>query len=385
MLKAESMWSPNQFIAILLLLGAAVFPPASWAASKQYFVYFGTYTGPKSKGIYVARFDAGAGKMGPLNVAAEIASPSFVALHPNGRYLYAVSEERSGSVSAFSIDRSSGTLTFLNRVSTHGNGPCYVITDKTGKTALVANYGSGVFASMPIGADGKLGEAVSVIQDKGKGSDPNRQEAPHAHSLNPSPNNLYAIGADLGLDKLFVFKLNAATATLTANDPPYAEVKPGSGPRHFAFHPKGRFAYVTNEMASTVTAFTWDGARGVLHEIQTITTLPSDFKGENTTAQILVHPSGKFLYDSNRGADSIAVFKIDPRKGTLTAVDNTPALGKVPRNFAIDPTGSYLIAANQKSDNIVVFRIDKNTGKLTATGDTAEVGSPVCVKFLAVK
>jgi 6-phosphogluconolactonase len=251
--------------------------------------------------------------------------------------------------------------------------------------ALVANYGNGVFAAMPIDADGKLREATSVIEDKGKGADAERQEGPHAHSLNPSPDNRFAIGADLGLDKLFIFKLDPANATLTPNDPPYAEVKPGSGPRHFAFHPAGKFAYVTNEMASTVTAFTWDGARGVLHELQTISTLPADFKGENTTAEIQVHPSGKFLYDSNRGADNIAVFSIDRRKGTLTAVDHTSTQGNVPRNFGIDPTGSFLIAANQKSDNVVVFRIDKKTGRLTATGQTAEVGGPVCVKFLAVQ
>jgi 6-phosphogluconolactonase len=368
--------------AILIGMLAVVMLPVA-AAPKNYLVYFGTYTGPKSKGIYVARFDASTGRLGPLNVAAEVANPSFVALHPSGRYLYAVSEDRQGSVSSFSIDPASGTLTFLNRVSSKGRGPCYVITDKTGKCALVANYGSGVFASMPIEPDGKLREAASVIQDEGKGSIPSRQEGPHAHSLNPSPDNRFAIGADLGLDKLFIFKLDPANATLTANDPPYAEVKPGSGPRHFAFHPNRRFAYVTNEIASTVTAFAWDGARGSLKELQTISTLPAGFSGENTTAQVLVHPSGKFLYDSNRGADTIAVFRID-RKGMLNLVDSTPTQGKVPRNFNIDPTGRYLIAANQNSDNIVVFRIDQKTGKLTPNGQTVEVGSPVCVQFLPV-
>ena len=353
------------------------------AAPKHYLVYFGTYTGEKSKGIYVAQFDPTSGKIGPLSLAAEVANPSFVAPHPNRRFLYAVSEERGGSASAFSIDPKTGRLTFLNRVSSQGSGPCYARVDKTGKALLVANYGSGDFAVLPIEADGKLREASAHIQDQGKGTDPGRQERPHAHSLNPSPDNRFAVGADLGLDKLFVFKFDAANGTLTANNPPFLQIKPGSGPRHFAFHPNGKFAYVTNEMASTVDALSWNAAAGELRGLQTISTLPADFKGQTTTAEIQVHPSGKFLYDSNRGADSIAVFAIDGRKGTLKAVANTPTQGKEPRNFGIDPTGSFLIAANHKSDNIVVFRIDKKTGKLTPTGQVLELGAPVCVKFVA--
>lgn len=360
----------------------ALLAAAAMAAPKHYLVYIGTYTGEKSKGIYVSDFDAATGKLEPLTVAAELANPSFVAPHPNGRFLYAVGEERSGSVSAFSIDPKTGTLTFLNRVSSHGNGPCYARVDKTGKAVLVANYGSGTFAVLPIEADGKLREASAFIQDEGKGADPSRQERPHAHSLNPSPDNRFAVGADLGLDKIFVFKFDAAQGTLTPNNPPFWQVKPGSGPRHFAFHPNGKFAYVTNEMASTVDALAWNAATGELRGLQTISTLPAGFRGETTTAEIQVHPSGKFLYDSNRGADSIAVFAIDERKGTLTALGQTPTQGKVPRNFGLDPTGSFLIAANQKSDNIVVFRINKASGQLTPTGQVLEVGSPVCVKFV---
>lgn len=369
----------------LLLLGmlASVVPPAL-AASKHYLVYFGTYSGEKSKGIYVSHFDASSGKLEPLAVAAESPNPSFVAPHPNGRFLYAVNEQREGSVSAYSIDRKTGTLTFLNKVSSHGSGPCYARVDKTGKAVLIANYNSGTFAVLPIEPDGKLREASAVIQDQGKGSNPQRQNGPHAHSLNPSPDDRFAIGADLGLDKLFVFRFDAAQGTLTPNTPPFAELKPGSGPRHFTFHPNGKFAYVTNEMASTVVAFSWNASAGELHQLQTISTLPSDFKDENTTAEVQLHPSGKFLYDSNRGADSIAVFKIDPRKGTLTAVDHTSTQGNVPRGFGIDPTGSFFIVGNQKTDNIVVFRIDKSTGKLTPTGQTLEVGAPVCVKFVPV-
>jgi 6-phosphogluconolactonase len=365
----------------------ALFAAVGMAAPKRYLVYFGTYTGEKSKGIYVSRFDAAQGKLEPPTLAAEIVSPSYLAPHPNGRFLYAVSEEREGSVSAFSIDAATGKLTLLNKVSSHGRGPCYAKVDKTGKAVLIANYSSGSFAVLPIDADGRLREASAVIQDSGAGSNPSRQEGPHAHSLNPSPDNRFAIGADLGLDKLFIFKFDAASGSLAPNEPlPFAswQLKAGDGPRHFAFHPKAKFAYVTNEMSSTVVAFSFNERIGELRELQRISTLPTDFKGETTTADVQVHPSGKFLYDSNRGADSIAVFKID-RKGMLTVADNTPTQGKTPRGFGIDPTGRFLIAANQKSDTVVVFRIDKSTGKLTPTGQTIEIGSPVCVKFVAVK
>jgi 6-phosphogluconolactonase len=370
-------------LMILMALSAA----AAMGAPKHYLVYFGTYTDGKSKGIYVSHFDAAHGKLEAPSLAAEIVSPSFLAPHPNGRFLYAVSEEREGSVSAFAIDPATGKLTLLNKVSSHGRGPCYARVDKTGKAVLVANYSSGSFAVLPIDADGRLREASAVIQDSGKGSNPNRQEGPHAHSLNPSPDNRFAIGADLGLDKLFIFKFDAASGTLVPNEPlPFAswQLKPGDGPRHFAFHPKAKFAYVTNEMSSTVVAFSYADKVGELRALQTISTLPADFKGENTTADVQAHPSGKFLYDSNRGADSIAVFKIG-RKGTLSSVDNTPTQGKTPRGFGIDPAGGFLIAANQKSDTVVVFRIDKSTGRLTPTGQTVEIGSPVCVKFVGVK
>src|SRR5258708_2379562 len=366
----------------LSLLILFLFAGAAIAAPKHYLVYFGTYTGEKSKGIYVSRFDTSSGKLEPPALAAEIVSPSFLAPHPNGRFLYAASEERDGSVSAFSIDPGTGKLTLLNKVSAHGRGPCYAKVDRTGRAVLIANYGSGSFAVLPIEADGRLREASAVIQDSGKGSILSRQEGPHAHSLNPSPDNRFAVGADLGLDKLFVFKFDAASGTLTESTT--WQDGPASGPRHFAFHPKGKFAYVTNELSSTVVALSFDAQKGELRELQTLSTLPADFKGENSTADVQVHPSGKFLYDSNRGADSIAVFKIGG-KGTLTAVDNTPTQGKTPRGFGIDPTGSFLIAANQKSDSIVVFRIDKSTGRLTATGQTLEAGSPVCVKFVAIK
>jgi 6-phosphogluconolactonase len=254
--------------------------------------------------------------------------------------------------------------------------------DKSGKAVLVANYGSGSVAVLPVKEDGSLAEASAFVQHSGSGPNPKRQQAPHAHSINVSPDNRFAIAADLGLDKLLVYRLDAAKGTLTPNDPPFAKVDPGFGPRHFAFHPDARHAYVINEMASTVTALTWDAARGVLNPVQTISTLPKDFKGDSTCAEVAVHPSGRFLYGSNRGHNSIAVFGIDRAKGTLTPVEHVSTQGKTPRNFGIDPTGSYLFAANQDSGNIVMFRIDAKTGRLTPAGQTLEAGAPVCVRFV---
>jgi 6-phosphogluconolactonase len=237
-------------------------------------------------------------------------------------------------------------------------------------------------AAFPVRDDGKLGEASSFVQHKGSSVDKERQEGPHAHSVNLSPDNRFAFAADLGLDQVLVYRLDAARGILTPNEPPFGRVKPGAGPRHFSFHPNGRFAYVINEMHNTVTAFAYDAARGVLTEIQTVATLPADFRGESWTAEVVVHPSGKFLYGSNRGHDSIAVFAVDPAKGTLTPIERTPVKGKGPRNFAVDPTGAWLVAANHQSDNIVVFRIDKKTGRLTPTGQEFKVSSPVCVRFV---
>jgi len=321
-------------------------------------------------------------------LAAETTNPSFVALHPNGRFLYAVNEvgkyqgPNSGGVSAFSVDRSTGKLTFLNEVPSRGADPCYIIVDDSGKFVLVANYTGGSLAVFPITADGKLGEASTFIQHTGHGTNPKRQESAHAHSIDLSPDERFAFVDDLGLDELLVYKFDKAKGSLTPNDPPFVKLDPGAGPRHFALHPSGKFAYVVAEMGSTVNAFAVDLKTGTLHHLQTLSTLPTDFKGENDDAEIHIHRNGKFLYASNRGHDSIAIFATDPAKGTLTKVDNVPTEGKIPRSFEIDPTGKYLFAENQKSDDIVVFRIDEKTGKLTPTGQKLEVGSPVCVKFL---
>lgn len=363
-------------------------PLAAAAAKREFLVYIGTYTRKLSKGIYVGRFDAATGKLAPLELAGEVANPSFVALHPKGGFLYAVSEMgaggKEGAVSAFSIDRATGKLTFLNRQSSRGGGPCHLNVDKTGRMLVVVNYNTGSVASFPVAADGKLGEAASFFQHTGSSANPKRQAGPHAHSVNFSPDNRFAIVCDLGLDRVFVYKVFPATATMAEGTPPFATVKPGSGPRHFAFHPNGKFAYVINEMALTVTAFAWNA--GKLREIQTVSTLPPDVKVTDalSTAEVAVHPSGKFLYGSNRGHDTLAAFSVDTKTGLLTPIGHTPSGGRIPRNFCIDPTGSYLIAAHQNSDSLVIFQIDRATGKLTPTGQTVEVGAPVCVRYLAI-
>jgi 6-phosphogluconolactonase len=371
----------NGMKLVRLMLGLLVVLPVFGDS----LVYIGTYTRPhKSEGIYAFRMDA-SGKLTPLGLAAKAGDPSFVAIHPSHKYLYAIGEAKGGTVSAYSIDAKTGKLTLLNTVPSKGAGPCYVAVDKTGKVALIANYGGGSVAALAINADGSLGDGP-LVQHHGSSVDPERQKKPYGHSFNPSPDNRFAIAADLGMDEVLVYKLGVdKNVSLATNKPPFVKVKPGSGPRHFSFHPNGRFGYVINEMASTVTAFSWDAKNGVLKEIQTITTLPPEgFKGETSTAEVLVHPSGKFLYGSNRGHDSIAVFSIDA-KGMLTPVQHQSTQGKTPRNFGIDPTGSFLIAANQDTDNIVVFKIDQKTGRLTPTGQSVNVGNPVCVRFMSLQ
>ena len=366
------------------------FVMAADAPSGKQRVYFGTYTGKVSKGIYRSELDLATGKLSPPVLAGEAASPSFLAIAPNQKFLYSVGEisdfggKKAGAVNAFAIDAATGNLKLLNQQSSGGPGPCHVVVDREGKNVLVANYGGGSAAVLPIQADGKLSEASSFVQHKGTSVDKGRQEAPHAHSINVDAKNRFAFVADLGLDTVQVYKFDAAKGTLTPNDPPAAKVELGSGPRHFAFHPSGKFAYVINEMLLTVTVFDYDADKGILAPDQTITTLPAgviDRKGMST-AEVVVHPSGKFLYGSNRGHHSIAIFSINQSTGKLTEVGHQSMGIKTPRNFNIDPTGNYLLVANQDGDSVVVFRVDQDTGKLEPTGSTIEVPMPVCVKFL---
>lgn len=378
---------------ITLMIGAGISTASAQSANpsapaKHMHVYLGTYTGPKSKGIYLARLDLASGKLSAPELAAEAANPSFLAIHPNRRFLYAVGEianfsgQSSGAVSAFALNPETGKLTLLNQQPSQGAGPCHLIVDASGKCVLVANYGGGSVAALPIQENGRLGAAGTFIQHQGSSVNPDRQKEPHAHSINVDRANRFAVAADLGLDKVLVYKLDPAKAALTPNDPPSTSVRPGSGPRHFAFHPTGRFAYVINEMVCTVTAFTYDGDRGVLKELQTLSTLPGELQRGYSTAEVQVHPSGKFLYGSNRGHHTIAVFSIDEQSGQLTHVEHESTQGRTPRNFGIDPTGQYLLAANQGSDTVAVFRIDPKTGQLNPTGQVVEAPAPVCVKFL---
>ena len=355
---------------------------ASTAADPDYFMYVGTYTGKGSTGIYAWRFNAGTGKLTEIGVAGQTDNPSFVALAPSGRYLYAVNEKRNGTVSAFSVDSATGKLTPLNSAPSRGSGPCHLTVDKTGRTLLVANYDSGSVAGIRIDAEGRLGESSAFDQHQGTGGDPKRQRGPHAHSVNIPANQRYAVAADLGTDQLYVYKFDPANGTLTPNTPPSTKTAPAAGPRHFAFHPNQKFAYAINELASTLAAYSFDQNKGTLTEIQSVSTLPADFKGENSTAEVVVHPNGRFVYGSNRGHDSIAVFRIDAKTGKLTPAGHASTQGKTPRNFAIDPSGKYLFAANQDTNNIVMFKLNTETGALTPTGQTLSVTSPVCVRFL---
>ena len=380
------------FAAITALTISFVVPTAfadndkRLVADAPLLVYVGSYTGPKSKGIYVMRMDPKTGALSEPQLAGEVPSPSFLAIHPTEKFLYAVSEldgKDGGIVSAFSIAKESGQLTLLNQQTAGGSGTCFVGLNPAGTTALIANYGSGSVEALPIEENGQLSKPTAFIQDVGKSVDSKRQENPHAHSFNVDAAGRFAFAADLGLDKLFVYKLDGAKGTLTPNDPPFVQITPGSGPRHFTFHPNGKFAYLINEMALTVTAFTYDADKGALTEIQTIRTLPGNTEKGNSTAEVQVHPSGKFLYGSNRGDNSISIFTIDEQTGKLTAAGIEKTRGKTPRNFRIDPSGKFLLAANQDSDSVVVFQIDPSTGGLKATGSSVKIGSPVCVKFVS--
>ncbi len=363
-------------------------PRPTGAKGRELRVYIGTYTGRGSKGIYLCHLDLAGGKLQLAGLAAEVAQPSFLAIHPSRPLVYAVGEtgdfggKKAGAVSAFSIDPKTGMLTLLNQQSSQGTGPCHVVVDRSGRRVLVANYSGGSIACLPIGEDGRLGEATAFVQHEGSSVNPERQQGPHAHSINLDAANRFAFVADLGLDKVLVYRFDPSQGKLAANDPPGTSLAPGSGPRHFAFHPGGRFAYVINELKSTVTALAYDARRGTLEPLESLSTLPEGFQGQSTTAEVQVHPSGRFVYGSNRGHDSIAIFAVDATTGTLRPVGHEPTQGKTPRNFGIDPTGRYLLAANQDSDSVVVFRIDRESGKLSPTGSSVTVGSPVCVKFL---
>ncbi len=362
-------------------------PPGSPADA---LVYFGTYTTPKSKGIYVSRLNVTSGALSAPTLAAEATSPSFLAVHPSQRFLYAVNEvntfegKPAGVVSGFAIDSASGALTAINQQSSGGAGPAHLVVDREGRNVLVANYGGGSVAVLPIDRDGRLQPASAFVQHTGSSVNAERQKAPHAHGIAIEPQNRFAYVADLGLDKVVIYRFDAATGSLAPSEPAFATVQPGSGPRHVALDPAGRFAYVINEMTCTITAFRRDAKTGALIEVQTISTLPDGQQVDKgfSTAEIAVHPSGRFLYGSNRGHNTIAAVAIDTASGKLIPIEHEPTQGSTPRGFGIDPTGAWLIVGNQRSDSVVVLKIDPKSGRLDPVGQPIELGSPVSVEFV---
>lgn len=343
------------------------------------------YVGSGHRNIYAFWLDMTSGSLTSIGEVAEIAAPSFLAISPDHQNLYAISEGQTTNnsfISAFQMNLASGQLAPLNTQATGGAGPCYVAVDQSGRDVLVANYNSGSEAVFPIIGQGALGPMSSFIQDKGSSVNPQRQTGPHAHCIVTDASDAHAFECDLGTDKIMIFKFDPAHGTLVAGDLPFVSVKPGSGPRHIAFHPTGKYAFVANEMASTLTGFLYDSAHGTLLQKQELSLLPLDFKGQNTAAEVAVHPSGNFVYASNRGDNSIVEFTCNPESGWLTFSERTPTGGKTPRNFEIDPTGTYLLAANQDSGTVLVFSIDKSTGHLKPTGAAAAVDLPMCVKCI---
>ncbi|MGH6924672.1 MAG: lactonase family protein [Propylenella sp.] len=362
-------------------------------------MYVGTYSEPilfgtgqvlkgKGKGIHAFRFDDEHGALVPVGITEGVRNSSYLAFDPKRRFLYCVNEFKefegkpSGAVSAFRVDRETGRLEFLNMKASHGTDPCHLMVDRTGRNVLVANFASGSVAVLPIAADGSLEEASCVIQHEGSSVDPKRQAGPHAHAVEIDAANRFVFAPELGLDKVMIYALDAARGMLKPNAAqPFVSVAPGAGPRQLAMHPNGRFAYLINELNSTMTAYGYDAARGRFAELQTLSTLPKNFSAQSTCAEVQIAPSGKFLYGSNRGHDSIVIYAVGD-DGMLTLVGHESTRGKIPRNFSLSPDGRFLAAANQDSDNIVMFRVDAETGRLSPTGSVAEAGTPICVRFL---
>ena len=411
-IKATMIRNRLAICLAVALAFSSIFVETVRAKDGEFFVYMGTYTGFKyvhnsrtygvgeshSKGIYVSRFNTTTGDLSEPQLAAEMVNPSFLTVSPDHRFVYAVSEDplslgpsmdSASYVSAFAVDPSTGKLRPLNTVPTGGTSSCFITMDKTGKYVLMANFGSGSVSVLRVKDDGSLGEVASFIQNVGHSVDSSIQSEPHPHSIVVSPDNRYAIVSDLGLDQILIFHFDAATGMLSPPGPPTATVYPGSGPRHFVFDPAGKFGFQLSEMNGVVDVFAWDPAKGSLAAVQSAHTVPHDFVGSNHSAEIEILSDGKFLYESNRrtkseterAPDTIGVFSIDSKDGTLTAVEQSSTGGVMPQSFTIDPTGSYLLAANQLSNNVVVFKIDRATGRLSKTGQEVKVDTPVCLKF----
>jgi len=350
------------------------------------YVYVGTYTEPdrggRGQGIHCYRMDDATGDLTPIQVLGGVANPHFLALHPSRRFLYSTNGGDASAVSAFAIDAATGQLTALNRQLSPGPGPTHLAVDPSGRLVVVANYAGGSVAAYPVGPDGRLAPHSAFIQHEGQtGPNARRQDKPHAHMAGFDPSGRFVLVCDLGLDKTFVYRVDAAAGTLAPNAPPSGAARPGAGPRHLAFHPSGRWVYVIDELDSTITVYAWDGARGALTELQVVPTLPAGFSGESIAAEVVVLPNGRFVYGSNRGDDSLAIFAVDAQRGTLTLVGHQATGGRTPRHFDVDPTGRFLYVANQDTDDVTVFRVDGTSGELTPTGHVTRVGTPSCVLF----
>jgi 6-phosphogluconolactonase len=362
--------------------------------SDHVLVYAGTYTvrlphaSGLGAGIGIFRLRLSSGALEPAGGYSDVINPSYLALAPGGRYLYSVSEvdsadgQRGGLVNAFALDPASGALSFLNRQPSHGNGPCHLSVDPAGRWLMVANYNSGSIAVYPLGADGRIGAASATIQHSGSSVNADRQEGPHAHCILTDPEGRRVFAVDLGADKVFIYQLSEQGGLSPASMPHWS-ASPGAGPRHMAFHPGGRHAFVVNELDSTLTALAYDPQAGTLREAHTVSTLPVGFAGENTCAALHVAPSGRFVYASNRGHDSIAAFSFEAGTGRLSPAGHTSTGGQTPRDFMIDPTETYVLAANQESNTVVTFRINPETGALQATGQSIAVNTPACLVGLA--
>ncbi len=385
---SSNQFTRREFVKVTSAVALAhSIPAAAQDRSKkpnELFLFVGTYTRGKSEGIYVYRMNPDSGELRHAATVKGVSNPSFLDIDLKRRFLYAANESgefagrKGGGVTAFAIDRKTGDLRKLNERHSPGV-PCHVSVHPSGKFVLAANYGGGNVVIYPVRAGGALGEASDVAQHTGKGADPKRQDGPHAHCIMLDATGRFAFAPDLGIDKVMIYRVDVKNGKFVPNG--FAATKAGAGPRHFDFHPSGKFAYVINELDSTLTAFAYDKVKGALAELQTVSTLPPDFSGPNYCADIHVHPSGKFVYGSNRGHDSVVAFAIDQSAGKLNLIAYESTRGKWPRNFGIDPAGVFLLVANQNTDNVVVFRIDQQTGKLTATGQTTEIPSPVCLKF----
>lgn len=356
-----------------------------------YRVYFGTSARQEQCGIYLATLDMKTGTLSEASRVSKARQPGFISIHPGGKHIYATgagsssSDQNKDAVSSFQIEEPDGMLTDLNTQASGGLNPCHVSIDSSGKNLLVANYTGASCSALPIQTDGSLAPPSSTqLHHGGSNAHPTRQAEAFAHSINLSPDGRFAFVADLGADKIMIYRFDAESGILEANEPPFVKTEPGGGPRHFTFHPSGHFAYANLELSNKVVAYAYDATHGGLTEIQTEPTLPKEFDGMTTTAEIAITPDGRFLYVSNRGHDSIAIFGVDATTGTLIPLGHELVRGKTPRNFGIDPTGSYLIVANQDSENVVVFKINQTTGLLQFTGSDIKVPKPICVRFLAI-